>query len=103
MNVTIMLNSYADWSAIAPEDCASAIESWRAAFSEITPILCDTDLDGNSRGDVADLLDTGTCGTPSNWFVDQDGVVYDFLCGAYSTAQPYIDRIINEINPETCE
>jgi hypothetical protein len=103
MNVTIMLNSYGDWSAISPDDCAAQINAWQEAYREITPILCDTDLDSNGVGDVSEMLDTGGCGTPSNWFLDQDGVVFNFLCGAYSSPQPYIDIITPEINPETCE
>jgi glucose/arabinose dehydrogenase len=100
--VTIMMRSYGGWTAIAPSECASRIETWANNNNELGPILCDTDLDGNGKADVAAQLNTG-CGTPTNFYIDQGHVIYDYVCGAELSSSGIEARIAGEVNPETCE
>lgn len=106
--VTILTQSYAGVTPIPPANCASVIGDWASRHSTHTPILCDTDLNGDNHGDVSWQYwhpGTGTesCGgTPQNFYVDQGNVLYSFVCGAQLSGDVE-SRIATETNPETCE
>lgn len=100
--VSIMMNSYTDWSAIPPANCASVISSWVSSHGEKSPILCDTDKNGNGLADAAEQWDQG-CGTPTNFYIDQGHVQYKYVCGAEISSTAIENAISPEVNPETCE
>jgi hypothetical protein len=105
--VTVMTSSYAGITPIAPGDCAAEIQGWADSHGETGPILCDTDLDGNNRGDVSDQMwvtgAEGCGGTPHNFYIDQGHVIYDFVCGGELSSSAIAGHIIGEVNAETCE
>jgi hypothetical protein len=92
------------------EACATAAAAWAGEEDE-APILCDVDRDGDGHGDVSWQYwhssgypvpeDCG--GTPQNFYIDQGGVIYDFVCGAELSTTTMRDNVIGEVNPETCE
>ncbi|GEM_PF-3792949 len=110
--ITVFTQYLAGITAYANEaDCAAGAAAWAGANDQ-APILCDVDLDSDGHGDVSwqywhpamptdPVNDCG--GTPQNFYADQGGVIYDFTCGAELSTTTMEAKIINEINPETCE
>ncbi len=90
--------------------CAADIAVW-AGTEDDAPIVCDSDLNADGIGDVSwqywhsgALPAPDNCGgTPQNFYIDQGGTIYDFLCGAETSTAGMEAKIINEINPESCE
>lgn len=91
--------------------CAAAIAAW-AGVNDDAPILCDVDLNGDNHGDVSwqywhTIMPTDPAndcgGTPQNFYIDQGGTIYDFVCGGETSLASMESRILGEINPETCE
>ena len=71
-------------------------------------MLCDVDLDGDTRGDVARQYwhlanEPEPCGgSPQNFFIDQGGVIFDFIC-SFAPGSEVATLIEPEVNAETCE
>lgn len=110
--LTVFTETYGGVVAYATEAaCATAVAAWAGTTDE-APILCDVDLNADGHGDVSwqywhtvmpsdPANDCG--GTPQNFYIDQGGTIYEFVCGGELSTAGMEARIINEINPETCE
>jgi len=109
--ITVFTQTYGGVIPFASiEACATAAAAWAGADDD-APILCDVDRNGDGHGDVSWQYwhssaypapeDCG--GTPQNFYVDQGGVIYDFVCGAELSTTSMRANVINEVNPETCE
>jgi hypothetical protein len=101
--ITVMTSSYAGLTPISPSQCASRISTWATQYKEHHPILCDSDLNNNNVGDVSQQIDQAGCGTPQNFFIDQGGFFYDYLCGAFLEGSEIEPMFTNELNPDSCE
>jgi hypothetical protein len=90
-------------------DCATDVAAWSP--SEESPIFCDTDHNGDGIGDVSwqywhssSLPPPEDCGgTPHNFYIDQGGTIYEFVCGAEFSSSGIALKVMNEVNAETCE
>ncbi len=109
--LTVFTETYGGVVAYPTESaCATAVAVWAGAVDE-APILCDVDLNADGHGDVswqywhtASVPAPNDCGgTPQNFYIDQGGTIYDFVCGGELSTAGMEARIINEVNPETCE
>ena len=109
--VTVFTETYAGVVPFATVGaCATAAAAW-AGTDDDAPILCDTDRNGDGHGDVSwQYWHSGSypppedCGgTPQNFYIDQGGTIYDFVCGAELSTTTMEGKIINEVNPEFCE
>lgn len=109
--VTVFTQTYAGVIPFATiEGCATAAAAW-AGTDDDAPILCDVDRNGDGHGDVSwQYWHSGSypvpedCGgTPQNFYIDQGGVMYDFVCGAELSSTGIEAAIAAEVNPETCE
>ena len=49
------------------------------------------------------MVAKGCGGVPQNLYIDQGHVIYDFICGGEISVPGIEAKIINEVNPETCE
>jgi hypothetical protein len=86
------------------EECATAAAAWAGSSGQETPILCDTDLDGDNHGDVSwQYWDAACGGVPQNYYVDQGHTIYQFVCGAELNSATINAQVAAEVNPETCE
>jgi thiol-disulfide isomerase/thioredoxin len=105
--ISVMNLQYQTLTPIPPALCQSQIASWATVHQDVSPIVCDTDLDGNGLGDIIwqNWVNQGQgCGgVPQNRYIDQGHVVYDFVCGGETSVAGISARIAGEINPETCE
>lgn len=98
--VTIMMKSYGGWSAIAPSQCESEIQNWVNSHDGFSPILCDVDENADGKADAANQISKGTCGTPENVYIDQGFVVFDYACGAETSAATIRGKLKPEASPE---
>jgi hypothetical protein len=105
VGATVLTKFYQTREPIPEEQCQAFMTNWVNQHGSVGPLLCDIDLDGNGRGDVSDQYWTvaGCGGTPQNYYIDQEGVVYSFVCGGQLSEAQIINSIIGEVNPETCE
>lgn len=105
MMISVMNLQFQTLTPIPPANCASLIATWAATHGDNSPIVCDTDKDGNGLGDVIwqNWHQAGCGGVPQNMYIDQGGSIYQFVCGGEVSAASITSKIINEINPETCE
>lgn len=90
---------------IPTAQCASMIEAWAAQAGGMkSPILCDVDLNGDSKGDVTWQYWSASCGgVPQNIYVDQGHSIIKRVCGGELSASTIITTISPEVNPMTCE
>ena len=109
--VTVFTQTYAGVVPFATlAECATAAAAWAGDVDE-APILCDVDRNNDGHGDVSWQywhsssypLPEDCGGTPQNFYIDQGGVMYDFVCGAELSSTGIGDKVASEVNPETCE
>jgi hypothetical protein len=104
VGITIMTQSYTNLAPIPEATCQAAITGWANSYNVTNPIVCDIDTNGNGRGDATDQWwSTGCGGTPQNYYIDQGFRNYSFTCGGELSYNIIKNKIINEVNPETCE
>ena len=103
-NVTMNL-TFQTLAPIPLNNCAALIENWANVHSDISPIVCDVDRNNDNKGDIIWQYwqQAGCGGVPHNYYIDQAGVVYQFVCGGEVNPASIEAKIINEVNPETCE
>jgi hypothetical protein len=105
--MTVLTLSYSGVPAIpSPALCQSYITSWATAYGVHGPMLCDEDHNGDGHGDVSWQYwrPYPACGgTPHNYYIDQGHTIYNFVCGGELSDGQIFNKIIGEINPESCE
>jgi len=105
MMISVMNFNFTNLAPIPPAACAGQIALWAETHQDNSPIVCDPDKDGNKLGDIIWQYwhQAGCGGVPQNMYVDQGGWIYSFICGGEVSTGSITSKIIDEINPETCE
>jgi glucose/arabinose dehydrogenase len=92
-SITVLVNSFGDYSVIPPQDCAAQLQLWIDTFSPGTDktVLCASDGDGDGVADIYEQYgehnsSSGSrcTGTPQNMYFDQGLVMYEAVCGKFS-------------------
>jgi hypothetical protein len=108
MLMTVLNASLLGPIPFAAADCEAKVLDWSIRHNEHSPVVCDTDLDGDELGDISRQYvhlanEPEPCGgTPQNFFIDPGGSIYAFKC-SYTPGPEVVDLIAAEVNPDSCE